>query len=102
MPTYQDNTADENIRGQIIASGAFLTTAADRADLILAVNTPKDGITPEAESLQNTTVLNPTVKTFLQDVQNYINKKKPVAIADISYANGADNALLQELVSSGG
>ena len=73
------------------------TAKLTRADLVLAVNTPLDGVTLEASNPKNTGEITKQTEEFVADVKGYLKQGKAVAVADIAYGNGADNALVKEL-----
>lgn len=100
IPTYEDDTVSESAKQHIYATGGFLSQSADNADLILAVNTPFDGTTLESSNALNTTVETTEVKEFVSAIKNLVNHEKAVAVADIKYGNGADNALVPALFNN--
>ena len=66
--------------------------------MVLVVNTRRNGKTFEAsDKKRNKLNLRGDVKTFLKPVKEFLAEGYPVAIADISFANGADNALMNQL-----
>ena len=64
---------------------------------MLAVNTPEDGITIEANNAANKDKIRPSVATFVNDLESALNAKKRVSVASIAFSNGADNSLMTEL-----
>lgn len=97
VPTYSDEAIGKSIRSHLFAAGAVPVATSKRADLILMVNTAQDGSTSEANYPENTTSLHSNTKKFVKQVKAYLDAGYPVAVADISFANGADNALLAAL-----
>ncbi len=97
IPTYEDNTVDESAKQHILAAGGFPVQRRDHADLVLALNTPKDGRCLEAGSAANTSTATPEVKAFVGKVGRLLSHGYRVALADVKYGNGADNALVPEL-----
>ena len=97
IPSYEDAPVKNTLRQHILAAGAFPVTSPKRADLILAVNTPEDGITLSAAAPVNTYTLTPAKQRFLNKVENFVKTGKQVGIADVAYGNGADNALVTGL-----
>lgn len=59
---------------------------------MLAVNTPFDGVTVEASNPKNTGTITEHTEKFVADIKRYLKQGKAVAVADIAYGNGADNA----------
>ena len=95
VPLYSDEPIDVSINDAISATGAIRVPAADRADFILAVNTAPDGSTGDGNSIENT---DRAKNTYMAEVlSDYIAKGYKVALADVSHANGADNALMSAL-----
>ena len=76
--------------------GAKGTTNKDKADLILAVNTPFNGVFQDSTSNENAPYGSEANKKFAKEL-SVLTKVHPVALADISYANGADNGFMLEL-----
>ncbi len=97
IPDYEDDTVRTTVRNQILAGGAWPAPGDKYADLILAVNTPVDGITLQGNDAANSVKLKGEQQAFLQKVGKYLQKTKNVAIADVAYANGSDNALVKGL-----
>jgi hypothetical protein len=80
-----------------VAVGGIVLNNPLKPDLVVCVNTPVTGKTSEAESPKNTTVLTPALRQFVDGIQAQVEAGQHVALADISFANGADNALMTEL-----
>ena len=96
FPTYSNEPIGISIDAAIIAAGGLKIPAPERADLVLAVNTRKNGKTFEASSAKNNLRLRGDLKTFLEIVEDFTAKNYPVAVVDISFANGADNSLMNQ------
>jgi len=98
FPSYGNEPIGISIDAAIIAAGGLRIPAHDRADLVLAVNTRASGKTFEAsDAKRNKINLRGDLKTFMEPVKNFLAKGYPVAIADIAFANGADNSLMNQL-----
>ncbi|MBQ7706079.1 MAG: DUF4127 family protein [Selenomonadaceae bacterium] len=97
VPTYSDEMIDTSIDSEFFALGANRVYEANRADFILAVNTNPDGKTYEAPDPNNTIAARQSTYSFVSSVQNYLDSGNSVAVADISFANGSDNALMEQL-----
>lgn len=97
VPTYSDEAIGISIRSHLAAAGAIPVRTTQRADLVLMVNTAFDGVTGEANFPSNTTAPRKNTKRFVDGIEAYLQAGYPVAVADISYGNGADNALMAEL-----
>ena len=97
VPSYSDETIDESIRSAIVAAGATVTDEENSADFILAVNTNPDGLTFEADNPLNTTAQRGGTKYFADLLEQYVDGGKKIIVADVAFANGSDNALMDEL-----
>ena len=94
VPSYEDQPIGRTITDHIIAAGGVVTT--NSPDLILAVNTPLE-VTPEAEDFDNLPIITNGKRQFVAAIESAIRAGTPVAVADVAFANGADNAFMQEL-----
>lgn len=108
VPGYSDTRIDATIRASVRTAGGLVVNTPERADFVLLVNTNEDGRTGEANlvtaakgNLANNGVDRGTTKYFTQQVNDYVAAGKAVGIADIAFANGADNALLKSLQAGG-
>ena len=98
FPTYCNETIGTSIDAAIIAAGGLRIPTHERADLVLAVNTRENGKTFEASNQKkNKLKQRGDIKSFMTIVNNFLAKDYPVAIADITFANGADNSLMNQL-----
>ena len=97
IPSYCNEKIGDDLDNTIIAAGGLRVPAPERAELILAISTNPDGKTGDANSPANTIKPRKGTMPFVKMVKGYLDKGYPVAIADIAYGNGADNALMNEL-----
>ncbi len=97
FPRYGNETISESVDGAILASGSFRITTANRADLVVAVNTNYDGKTLEANLPGNGTTPRKGTRPFMRILQDLTDKNYPVGVIDVAYANGADNALMEQM-----
>ena len=104
IPSYSDARIDDTIRASIRTAGGIVVNTPKRADFVLLVNTNKDGRTGEANlvtaskgNLANDGLDRGTTKYFTRLVNDYTASGKTVGVADIAFANGADNALMNSL-----
>ena len=100
IPSYSDEKVDVTINSELTATGAKRVNDASRADFILAVNTNPNGQTYEAPDYFNDGREREGTRNFFNTVRNYVESGKNVAIADIAFANGSDNALMNSLSNS--
>ena len=101
IPSYEDDPVDVSVKEHIHAVGGWPTKYLHRADMVLLVNTPSSGVTLEASAPSNNGVAGEQQHRFMRKLDYYQNQAKPVAVADIAYGNGADNALVKELFAEG-
>ena len=97
VPAYQGNTMGELVAANILVAGGYKTSAPERADLIIAVGMPFNGVTLEAAVPENTEKLRPEVKAFVDEMASYLDKGKRLALDDAAFSNGADNSLMAEV-----
>ncbi len=97
VPSYEDDTVAESARQHIYAVGGFPAKLRRHADLVLAVNTPQDGVTLEASAEANNYTVSSATGHFVDKLERLLGNGHTVAVADIKYGNGADNALVKEL-----
>lgn len=99
-PLYEDRPLSESVKYQIIAAGGQVAASAQEADIVLLINAPgaemaESNMQPSPEASYQ--VLRNTVE--LVEYGSFIMKRfcKPVAVADVAYANGGDLQLLKLL-----
>ena len=98
FPTYCNEPIGISVDAAIIAVGGLRIPAHERADLVLVVNTRENGKTFEASNTKKNKInLRGDLKTFMEPLKDFVAKGYPVAVADIAFANGADNALMNQL-----
>lgn len=97
---YEDRPIHESIKCQIISAGCMMVDSYVHADIILMVNTPgrvMQECTQQGKfdySYSNFRNLT----EFVQRLKYFISIGKICVVADIAYANGADNELMQMLL----
>lgn len=102
VPTYEDSLIGDTVEGHIWALGGYPTRFLDRADLVLMVNTPIKGKTLEAASPENTTGNKKNKpEQLLARSRAYMQRGYPVAMGDVAYGNGSDNALVKKIIDTG-
>lgn len=99
LPQYSDARLQDSVPQQIEAAGAELTLSPDNADLILALNTPQDGIVKDSIAKDNLPFASAANKDFVKDINQQLIAGRKVSIADISYSNGADNGFMSYLAN---
>ena len=101
VPSYSDETIEKSMRSHIVAAGGLQVSSPKRANLVLLVNTNPSGRTYEANYPQNNGVPREGTKYFVDMVAEAVAMNEPVGIGDIAFANGADNALMEQLKKRG-
>ena len=96
IPIYSDETIGDSIRGAIQSTGSTLVDDERNADFVLAVNTNPDGLTFEAENPINTRNKRNGTDFFVETLDGYLDDGRKVIVADVAFANGSDNALMEE------
>jgi hypothetical protein len=93
---YEDRPLGETVKGQIFACGGLVADSPLDADILLAVNTPGDaqGEAPAMEHRRMVDTAGRNLPEFVSRIAYYLNAGRPVAVADLAYSNGADNALI--------
>ncbi|MCR2824966.1 DUF4127 family protein [Microbacterium sp. zg.Y909] len=97
IPLYENVPVRDSIERQIAAVGG--ARAIDRADFVLLVHTPDPDSgdlvwtspTADAEAVAATTAA----------IERALETELPVVVADLRYANGGDQALVEELARRG-
>ncbi|WP_303814869.1 DUF4127 family protein [Selenomonas ruminantium] len=97
VPAYSDEKISISINDAIIAAGGVAAARPEQADLVMMVNTNPNGKTYEANERNNDGEEREGTKYFADLVSEYVSKGYPVGIADIAFANGSDNALMEQL-----
>ncbi|MDU4961715.1 MAG: DUF4127 family protein [Sporomusaceae bacterium] len=100
IPSYQGESVFVSVLNHVSAAGGYLIFSPERADMVLAVNTPANGVTLEAATAANRRDKRPETTELVAAIDRQL-QHTPVAVADIAFANGADNSLMTELVAHG-
>ncbi|WP_340023558.1 DUF4127 family protein [Paenibacillus sp. FSL K6-1096] len=99
-PLFEDRFFYETLKYQILAAGGLIASSAAEADLVLLVSTPGETMA-EAVS-QHHAYFSYDIYRNLMELVEYgehllRDKKLPVAVADVGYANGGDQKLVKML-----
>ena len=105
VPAYSDEQIGNSIREEILIAGAIPVSKPERADFVLFVNTDPEGETfhthnsfpPQTLSKHEQRYLKGNAKYFSKMVNDAVKKNLPVGVADITFANGSDNFLMNQL-----
>ena len=101
VPSYSDEAIDASIRAATVVAGGMIVTSPRKADVVLYVNTKPNGRTGEASDADNTEVPHEGTNYFRSLLSDGIAAGYPIAVADIAYANGSDNALMKAMQDNG-
>lgn len=104
LPHYSDEKISASVDAALAIAGGFKVNNPQRADFVLLVNTDEKGRTfevhnpyPEPGAFKPLLKPNGGTKYFASLVEDYLAQGLPVGVADIAFANGADNALMKIL-----
>lgn len=100
LPQYSDSRLQDSVPQQITAAGGTVAASAAAADLVLALNTPDNGIVQDSTADSNKFFASPANKRFIAAIGRQINAGSRVSLADISYSNGADNGFMNLLAQT--
>jgi hypothetical protein len=94
---YEDKTIEASVEGQINLCGGKVSNNPETADMFLLVNTPivsqNDHCMGIHTEIENIGAVNYCISIIK-------NSKKPVIIADVVSANGADNLLVKSILGN--
>ena len=100
IPLYEDRYSYESVKYQIIAAGGLLATSISEADMVLLVNSPGETMMEAIVQKQNSIGYD-VFRNLIELIEfaDYAVGKlnKPVVLADIAFANGADLKLIKLL-----
>ncbi|MBU9710220.1 DUF4127 family protein [Evansella tamaricis] len=99
---YEDRPISESVSGQIFAMGSGLATHPSRAHVILGVNVPgsRQGDWALEVDLEQVDTDGRDIGEWIRRLNKYRQEGKKVAIADLAYANGADPAMVEQLLET--
>src|SRR5699024_848333 len=98
---YEDRPLQESVKGQIHALGGHTVEGLEDAHILLGVNVPGEAQGDHAlqEDLNRVNTQDRNVSEWIRKLRYYHTKGFPIAIADVAYANGADQVMVPELLS---
>ncbi len=104
VPSFSDAKIGDSVNAAIQVAGAIPVADPAKADLVFLVSTNKDGVTGDGIVIGEGVKLpsndgreRENTKAMAQKVNDYVYRGYPLALADISFANGADSALMKRL-----
>lgn len=108
VPAFSDEKISASVDAALTIAGGLKVSNPSKADFVLLVNTEKNGTTlgghnhwPDGSEFHPDLVADDGTKYFANMVEDFVKKGYPVGVADIKYANGADNALMKLLQEKG-
>ncbi|ORU00897.1 hypothetical protein D081_0345 [Anaerovibrio sp. JC8] len=101
IPPYSDEPVDTTVRSHVKLLGGEYVDNGTNVDLLLMVNTHQTGDNLGANWFSNAKKVRPDIKTFVSYMERAINRGEPVGVADVSFVNGSDNSLMEELRDRG-
>lgn len=97
LPQYSDARLQDSVPQQIDAAGAVVASSAASADLVLALNTPDNGIMQDSTADSNQFFPSIANKNFVRTITQNLDAGRHLSLADVSYSNGADNGFMDYL-----
>lgn len=101
IPKYENAPLGETLRWHVLSAGGCVVNQLADADWILAVNAPAVGGTDMAEvatpMTERHSAYHARCLPAFADTITRLSQEKPVALADVAFANGADAELLEML-----
>lgn len=104
VPDFSDEKISASVDAALAIAGGIKIPGPKRADFVLLVHTDAKGRTieehnvfPDGKDFRPRLKANDSTKYFAGLVEDYVSKGYPVGVADIRFANGADNALMELL-----
>lgn len=96
---YEDIPLGETVAHHVRAAGGELAADSASADILLAVHSPASaqGDWYLQEGLEGSPLPEGEIQRFAAQLRGWLREGRPVALADVCYANGADPALMAEL-----
>lgn len=108
VPAFSDEEIGNSIEDAAAIAGGKLIDEPNKADFVLLVNTDPNGKTyqthnalPDSAIKLDQKKLDKNAENFAELVDEYVEAGYPVGIADITFANGSDNALMENLYNKG-
>lgn len=99
IPMYEDRPFAESLKAHVLASGCQLTSSLEKADLVLAYNTPGRVMQESWEQVSKDITYSSfrNIQFFVEQIHSCVLNGKNVIIADSAFANGGDYELIKLL-----
>lgn len=101
IPAYSNELIKDSVRTHINMAGGLQIKNDSKADLLLLLNTDQAGNTYAANDVINTIIPHANTLSFVDMIGRYLKAGAHVGVADIDFGNGADNALMNEMLKRG-
>ena len=97
IPQYSDLPLGKSVPEQVIAAGGEIAYSPDAADVVLAINTPADGIMYDSTNLSNQYYASPANKRYIVNLGRMLERGVNISLADVAFSNGGDNGFMNEM-----
>lgn len=98
VASYEDSPIRISYRQHVLAAGGYPARWDKRADLVLGIYTPADGVTLGADDPRNGETLDAAGGRFLEKTRDYVQRGANVGIADVAFGNGSCRGLVHALL----
>ena len=95
---YEDRLLGELLKAHLRAAGCVPASRLQSADLIFAVNAPALRQAHRQPNFESVDTANRHLPEFLERIQDDLGAQRKVVMADVAYANGAEDRLVQMLL----
>jgi Protein of unknown function (DUF4127) len=95
---YEDRPLGELVKAHLRAAGCVPVSSSDQADLILAVNAPAVKQSHREPNFVVVDTASRHLPEFLDRIVDDLALSKPVTVADVAYANGAESRFVKMLL----
>ncbi len=95
---YEDRLLGELVKAHLRSAGCVPTSRPQTADLIFAVNAPALKQAHRQPNFEGVDTANRHLPEFLERIQDDLAAQRKVVIADVAYANGAEDRLLRMML----
>ena len=99
VPSYENQSIGKTIEQHVIAVGGSIVKKGI-PDIVLAVNTPLQS-TGESSQFSNFGMMKESTSQFVHQIKSVINKNMNISVADVYFANGSDNTLINLMQQEG-
>lgn len=99
IPLYEDRPLGESLKAHVLATGAQMITTPEQADVVLAINSAgkvmQESWDQSKQDVSYSSYRN--LRFFVDQIKQFCDQGKPVAIADVAFANGGETELVRLL-----